>query len=141
LGSLDKALGLGNSRPMDKREFSVSAILAGQAPADLPVTVKGWVRTRRDSRAGISFIHLSDGSSFHPLQVVAPNTLPSYTAAHQRDRCRDAGPLLHFCRSLATHFNPRSVYSIAEPLESKGRSCDAFCHAYGTRLVCYTAVS
>ena len=63
---------------MDKREFSVSAILAGQAPADMPVTVKGWVRTRRDSRAGISFIHLSDGSSFHPLQVVAPNTLPNY---------------------------------------------------------------
>ena len=64
---------------MDKREFSVSAILAGQAPVDMPVTVKGWVRTRRDSRAGISFIHLSDGSSFHPLQVVAPNTLPNYT--------------------------------------------------------------
>jgi asparaginyl-tRNA synthetase len=64
---------------MDKREFSVSAILAGQAPTDMPVTVKGWVRTRRDSRAGISFIHLSDGSSFHPLQVVAPNTLLNYT--------------------------------------------------------------
>jgi asparaginyl-tRNA synthetase len=64
---------------MDKREFSAREILAGQAPADSPVTVKGWVRTRRDSRAGISFIHLSDGSSFHPLQVVAPNTLPNYT--------------------------------------------------------------
>ena len=54
------------------------AILAGQAPADAPVTVKGWVRTRRDSKAGISFVHLSDGSSFHPVQVVAPNTLPNY---------------------------------------------------------------
>ena len=40
---------------------------------------KGWVRTRRDSRAGISFVHVSDGSSFHPVQVVAPNTLPNYT--------------------------------------------------------------
>jgi tripartite-type tricarboxylate transporter receptor subunit TctC len=29
------------------------------------------VRTRRDSRAGISFVHLSDGPSFHPRQVVA----------------------------------------------------------------------
>src|SRR5271157_4492109 len=64
---------------MNKREFSAREILAGQAPGDAPVTVKGWVRTRRDSRAGISFVHLSDGSSFHPLQVVAPNTLPNYT--------------------------------------------------------------
>ena len=63
---------------MDKSEFSVRAILAGEAPADAPVTVKGWVRTRRDSKAGISFVHLSDGSSFHPVQVVAPNTLPNY---------------------------------------------------------------
>ncbi len=44
-----------------------------------PVSVRGWVRTRRDSKAGISFVHLSDGSSFHPVQVVAPNTLPNYT--------------------------------------------------------------
>src|SRR5215470_10934929 len=53
---------------MDKREFSVREILAGQAPNDAPVTVKGWVRTRRDSKAGISFVHLSDGSSFHPVR-------------------------------------------------------------------------
>ena len=64
---------------MDNREFNVGGILVGQAPKDLPVTVKGWVRTRRDSKAGISFVHLSDGSSFHPLQVVAPNTLPNYS--------------------------------------------------------------
>jgi asparaginyl-tRNA synthetase len=65
--------------PMNKNVFDVRAILAGQAPQDAPVTVKGWVRTRRDSKAGISFVHLSDGSAFHPLQVVAPNTLPNYT--------------------------------------------------------------
>src|SRR4051795_5235090 len=63
---------------MEKTEFSAREILAGHAPEDAPVTVKGWVRTRRDSRAGISFVHLSDGSSFHPLQIVAPNTLPNY---------------------------------------------------------------
>src|SRR5271166_3606114 len=64
---------------MNKREFSAREILAGEAPQDAPVTIKGWVRTRRDSKAGISFVHLSDGSSFHPVQVVAPNTLPNYT--------------------------------------------------------------
>src|SRR5690242_21763535 len=64
---------------MDNSEFNVRAILAGEAPKDAPVRVKGWVRTRRDSKAGISFIHVSDGSAFHPVQVVAPNTLPNYT--------------------------------------------------------------
>ena len=63
---------------MDKSAFSVREILAGAAPKDAPVTVEGWLRTRRDSKAGISFLHISDGSSFHPVQVVAPNTLPNY---------------------------------------------------------------
>src|ERR1700704_4270213 len=64
---------------MDTKEFNVRGILAGRAPAGAPVTAKGWVRTRRDSKAGLSFVHLSDGSAFHPVQVVAPNTLPNYT--------------------------------------------------------------
>lgn len=55
-------------------------ILSGRAPADTPVTLRGWVRTRRDSKAGISFVHVSDGSSFHPVQVVAPNTLANYAS-------------------------------------------------------------
>ena len=58
--------------------LSCAAILAGRAPADAAVTVKGWVRTRRDSKAGISFVNVSDGSGFHPVQVVAPNTLANY---------------------------------------------------------------
>ena len=69
---------MAHSQVMDKSGFDVRAILAGEAPKDEPVTVKGWVRTRRDSKTGISFVHLSDGSSFHPIQVVAPNTLPNY---------------------------------------------------------------
>ncbi|MBK6600491.1 MAG: asparagine--tRNA ligase [Betaproteobacteria bacterium] len=58
--------------------LSCADILAGRATGDGPVTVKGWVRTRRDSKAGISFVSVSDGSGFHPVQVVAPNTLPNY---------------------------------------------------------------
>ena len=58
--------------------LNCAEILAGRAPKDAPVTLKGWVRTRRDSKAGISFVHVSDGSCFHPVQVVAPNTLPNY---------------------------------------------------------------
>src|SRR3954467_163812 len=69
----------GNNTHMEKTVLSVRDILAGSAPNDTQITVNGWVRTRRDSKAGISFIHLSDGSSFHPVQVVAPSTLPNYT--------------------------------------------------------------
>ncbi len=42
------------------------------------VTVRGWVRSRRDSKAGLSFVHLHDGSCFDPLQVVAPASLDNY---------------------------------------------------------------
>jgi len=62
----------------------VRAILAGRAPADRPVTVRGWVRTRRDSKAGVSFVHVSDGSGFQPLQVVAPATLANYASEVQK---------------------------------------------------------
>jgi len=60
--------------------LSCADILAGRAPKDMPVTVKGWVRTRRDSKAGISFVNVSDGSGFHPVQVVVPNTLANYAS-------------------------------------------------------------
>jgi asparaginyl-tRNA synthetase len=63
---------------MSKNDFTVREILGGRAPHDAPVTVRGWVRTRRDSKAGISFVHVTDGSSFHPLQVVVANTLANY---------------------------------------------------------------
>ena len=62
----------------------VRSILGGLAPSDQPVTVRGWVRTRRDSKAGLSFVHVSDGSTFHPVQVVAPATLPNYASDVQK---------------------------------------------------------
>jgi asparaginyl-tRNA synthetase len=66
------------------QNLPVRAILSGAAPANSNVTVKGWVRTRRDSKAGISFVHVSDGSCFHPIQVVAPSTLANYASEIQR---------------------------------------------------------
>ncbi|HEX8703170.1 MAG TPA: asparagine--tRNA ligase [Myxococcaceae bacterium] len=58
---------------------SVKKALGGSVAPDSKVEVRGWVRTRRDSKAGISFINVSDGSTFDPIQVVAPSTLPNYT--------------------------------------------------------------
>jgi asparaginyl-tRNA synthetase len=57
---------------------SVARIFLGQVALGAEVTVRGWVRTRRDSKAGLSFIHLHDGSCFEPIQVVAPGDLPNY---------------------------------------------------------------
>lgn len=65
-------------------QHSCTSILSGRAPAETPITIKGWVKTRRDSKAGISFVNVSDGSCFHPVQVVAPNTLANYADEVQR---------------------------------------------------------
>lgn len=43
------------------------------------VEVRGWVRTRRDSKAGFSFIEVNDGSCLGNLQVVADGSLANYT--------------------------------------------------------------
>jgi asparaginyl-tRNA synthetase len=42
------------------------------------VKLQGWVRTRRDSKGGFSFIELNDGSSQGNLQIVADGKLPNY---------------------------------------------------------------
>src|SRR5438876_5206319 len=41
------------------------------------IQVRGWVRTRRDSK-DFSFIELNDGSCLRSLQIIAKNTLPNY---------------------------------------------------------------
>ncbi|MCP5179150.1 MAG: asparagine--tRNA ligase [Pseudomonadales bacterium] len=47
-------------------------------PLDSEVTIQGWVRTKRTSKAGFAFIHVYDGSCFAPVQVVADGNLPNY---------------------------------------------------------------
>ena len=58
--------------------MNVQQLLSGHAPVGGVVTVKGWVRTRRDSKAGLSFIALNDGSCLDSIQVIAANTLINY---------------------------------------------------------------
>src|SRR5437588_9246128 len=45
------------------------------------VKLQGWVRTRRDSKSGFSFIELNDGSSQGNVQVIAEASLPNYESA------------------------------------------------------------
>jgi len=56
----------------------VASVLAGHEPVGARVTIEGWVRTRRDSKAGLSFLAVHDGSCFEPLQIVAPAELANY---------------------------------------------------------------
>src|SRR5678816_835900 len=65
-------------------DVDVASILKGKVPTGTHVRVRGWVRTRRDSKAGLSFIHLHDGSCFDAVQVVAPATLPNYESDVKR---------------------------------------------------------
>jgi asparaginyl-tRNA synthetase len=58
--------------------LSVKQALSGKFEAGSKVTVRGWVRTRRDSKAGLSFVNVSDGSCFDPIQAVVPATVGNY---------------------------------------------------------------
>jgi asparaginyl-tRNA synthetase len=57
---------------------SVKAALAGEPAVGSLITVKGWIRSKRDSKAGISFLAINDGSSFDSIQAVVPNDLENY---------------------------------------------------------------
>ncbi|HNS99306.1 MAG TPA: asparagine--tRNA ligase [Polyangiaceae bacterium] len=66
------------------KAISISDILAQRIPTDGSVTVRGWIRTRRDSKAGLSFLSVHDGSCFEALQVVASSSLSNYATEIQR---------------------------------------------------------
>ncbi len=57
---------------------STKEILSGKIAIGEKVTVAGWIRTRRDSKAGFSFLAVNDGSGFDNVQIIAPNTLNNY---------------------------------------------------------------
>ncbi|MEJ6685477.1 MAG: asparagine--tRNA ligase [SAR86 cluster bacterium] len=59
---------------------SVAAALRGDSTVGATITVKGWVRSKRDSKAGISFIAVHDGSCFDAIQAVVPSELENYTS-------------------------------------------------------------
>ncbi|HEY6037391.1 MAG TPA: hypothetical protein VIV58_24085 [Kofleriaceae bacterium] len=62
----------------------IADVLAGREPVGSRVTIEGWVRTRRDSKAGLSFLAVHDGSCFDALQVVAPLQPAQLLAAVRR---------------------------------------------------------
>ena len=83
-------------------------ILAGKPAVGAQATVRGWIRTRRDSKAGLSFLAVHDGSCFDALQVVAPATLGNYDAE-----------VLHLTAGCAV-----SVTGIVAESQGKGQSVE-----------------
>ena len=63
---------------------SIADLLAGHVEPGATVTVQGGIRTRRDSKAGISFLNVHDGSGFAPIQVVAGGELANYESEVKR---------------------------------------------------------
>ena len=57
---------------------SIVDVLQGKIAIGEKVTVRGWVRTRRDSKAGLSFLAVYDGSCFDPIQVIVNNDIENY---------------------------------------------------------------
>ena len=57
---------------------SIVDVLQGKVAIGEKVTVRGWVRTRRDSKAGLSFLAIYDGSCFDPIQVIVNNDIENY---------------------------------------------------------------
>ena len=84
-------------------DLSVRDLLAGTTPVGSEVTLKGWVRTRRDSKQGFSFINLTDGSCFDGIQVVADKSIDGYEQE-----------VLHLTTGCA-------IVARGELVESKGR--------------------
>jgi len=59
-------------------KYSIADIFNGAMPTGEEVVLKGWVRTRRTSKAGISFVAVHDGSCFDAIQIVVPDTVSNY---------------------------------------------------------------
>ena len=57
---------------------SIKAVLTHEVEVGSVLQVRGWVRSRRTSRGGFSFIDVHDGSCFDGIQAVVDAALPNY---------------------------------------------------------------
>ena len=59
---------------------AIREALADAEAAGAEVRVRGWVKSRRTSKGGFSFVAVNDGSCLSDLQVIASEELPNYEA-------------------------------------------------------------
>ncbi len=96
---------------------SVESMLTGDVPVGTEVTVEGWVRSKRDSKAGISFVAVHDGSHFDAIQAVVPNDLDNYESE-----------ILHITTGCA-------VSVTGELVESQGKGQSVEIHARSVSVI------
>ena len=97
---------------------SVKKLLSGSVELGATVEIKGWLRSRRDSKGGFSFLAGNDGTTQHALQVVAPGELANYQSDVQR---LTAGCSLRVVGTLvASQGKGQSVEIQAEEIEVYG---------------------
>ncbi len=89
-----------------------------------PVRVAGWVRTRRDSKGGFSFLEINDGSSFTGIQVIVPGDLDNYESEVLELTIGSAvaveGELVESPgkgQAVEVHATSVTVYGLADPEE------------------------
>jgi asparaginyl-tRNA synthetase len=97
------------------------------------VIIEGWLRTRRDSKAGFSFLELNDGSCFGNVQVIAEASLANYESEIKRlsvgSSLRVEGDVKASPgkgQATEVHASSVTVYGMADaeayPLQKKGHS-------------------
>jgi asparaginyl-tRNA synthetase len=99
------------------------------------ILLQGWVRTRRDSKGGFSFLELNDGSSFGNIQVLADGGLPNYESEIKRLTAGSSVSVVGLVKASpgkgqATEVQAASVvvHGLADadayPLQKKGHSME-----------------
>lgn len=94
----------------------IKELLSNPELIDTDISISGWVRSRRDSKAGFSFINLHDGSCFDGLQIVADAKIENYESE-----------VLHLSTGCSIKANGRLVKS-----EGKGQTVEM--HAYSIEV-------
>jgi asparaginyl-tRNA synthetase len=116
---------------MPKRIKVAEALNDG--PVGAEVDVRGWVRTKRESKQGFAFVELNDGSSMANLQIVVDQTVPGYeqflkqlTTGSSIRVVGELKPSPAKGQAVEVHARELSVYGSADaekyPLQKKGHS-------------------
>ena len=100
---------------------SIKDALKSSAPVD-SILVRGWVRTRRDSKT-FSFIELNDGSSLRSLQVIANDTLPNYADIQ---RLTTGAALAVHGKLIASQGKGQSWEVVADQIDIVGSSDESY---------------
>lgn len=98
------------------------------------VRLLGWVRTKRESKAGVAFLEINDGSYFQNIQAVVPNTLPGFAALmhgiHAGTSVQVIGTV------VASQGGKQAVEVLAREVEILG-ACDPASYPLGKQKMSY----